>query len=78
MEGHATITSGGERNYHLGAPYDLEVKITKCIMCHVGSDKKLPTSGDYRPHFQQQFVRRTGNDEHHQRFGANWRRMYHW
>jgi hypothetical protein len=28
MEGHATITSGGERNYHLGAPYDLAVKIT--------------------------------------------------
>jgi hypothetical protein len=32
MEGHATITSGGERNYHLGAPYDLAVKETTTLV----------------------------------------------
>jgi hypothetical protein len=32
MQGHTTITSGGERNYHLGAPYDLAVKETTTLV----------------------------------------------
>jgi hypothetical protein len=47
----------------INASYDMVVKIIKCITCHAGSNKKLPTSGDNRSHFQHQFVTRTSSDE---------------